>query len=174
MARRSKSTRADKALELIEAQPGITAKQIGEKMKLKVNYLYNILGDLEKEGKVGKEGRRYYPQLSLARREYEDSSRPPGSRRLDRSGNGHPASGKVKSIKLHETDLETLDLIRAMDKKTWPKHRANLNPNDRWHQEWKAPTDSEIIRRLLRDLRTTIETKKSRSGSSPKKKKVAK
>ena len=30
-------------------------------MKIKPNYLYRVLGDLEKEGRVKKDGRQYYP-----------------------------------------------------------------------------------------------------------------
>jgi DNA-binding HxlR family transcriptional regulator len=30
-------------------------------MKIKPNYLYRVLGDLEKEGRVKKKGRQYYP-----------------------------------------------------------------------------------------------------------------
>ena len=45
-------TRADQAVKLIEANPGITASEIAKKMKIKPNYLYRVLGDLEKEGRV--------------------------------------------------------------------------------------------------------------------------
>ena len=30
-------------------------------MKIKPNYLYRVLGDLEKEGRVKKQGRKYFP-----------------------------------------------------------------------------------------------------------------
>jgi hypothetical protein len=30
-------------------------------MKIKPNYLYRVLGDLEKERRVKKQGRQYYP-----------------------------------------------------------------------------------------------------------------
>ena len=33
-------------------------------MKIKPNYLYRVLGDLEKEGRVKKKGRKYYPGLN--------------------------------------------------------------------------------------------------------------
>ncbi len=36
-------------------------------MKIKPNYLYRVLGDLEKEGRVKKKGRQYYPRLELSR-----------------------------------------------------------------------------------------------------------
>jgi ParB/RepB/Spo0J family partition protein len=52
-------TRAERAIALIAANPGITAPDIAKAMKLKPNYLYGILGRLEKEGKIEKEGREY-------------------------------------------------------------------------------------------------------------------
>lgn len=57
--KRAGGTRADKTLKLIEESPGITGKQLAEAMKMKPNYLYRVLGDLEQEGKVTKEGRQY-------------------------------------------------------------------------------------------------------------------
>ncbi len=33
-------------------------------MKIKPNYLYRVLGDLEKEKRVKKKGRQYYPANS--------------------------------------------------------------------------------------------------------------
>ena len=35
-------------------------------MKIKPNYLYRVLGDLEKEGRVKKDGRQYYPAAGYA------------------------------------------------------------------------------------------------------------
>ncbi|HEX7059300.1 MAG TPA: winged helix-turn-helix transcriptional regulator [Solirubrobacterales bacterium] len=52
-------TRADQAVKLIEANPGITASEIAKTMKIKPNYLYRVLGELEKEGRVKKKGRQY-------------------------------------------------------------------------------------------------------------------
>lgn len=52
-------TPADKALELITATPGIAAADIAKEMGLKPNYLYRILGRLEQEGHVMKDGRKY-------------------------------------------------------------------------------------------------------------------
>jgi DNA invertase Pin-like site-specific DNA recombinase len=59
--RRRKGTRADQAVALVESSPGITASEIAKTMKIKPNYLYRVLGDLEKEGRVKKEGRKYQP-----------------------------------------------------------------------------------------------------------------
>jgi predicted ArsR family transcriptional regulator len=58
--RRRGGTRADQAVKLIEGQPGISASDVAKTMKIKPNYLYRVLGDLEKEGRVRKEGRKYY------------------------------------------------------------------------------------------------------------------
>jgi len=54
-------TRADQAVELIKKTPGISASDIAKAMKIKPNYLYRLLGDLEKEGIVKKDGRTYSP-----------------------------------------------------------------------------------------------------------------
>jgi sugar-specific transcriptional regulator TrmB len=57
--RRRGGTRADQAVRLIKANPGISASEIARKMKIQPNYLYRVLGDLQKEGKVKKSGRSY-------------------------------------------------------------------------------------------------------------------
>jgi sugar-specific transcriptional regulator TrmB len=59
--RRAGGTRADQAVSLIEKQPGISASDVAKTMKIKPNYLYRVLGDLEKEGRVKKDGRNYFP-----------------------------------------------------------------------------------------------------------------
>ena len=59
--RRRGGTRADQAVSLVESKPGINASEIAKTMKIKPNYLYRVLGDLEKEGRVKKKGRQYHP-----------------------------------------------------------------------------------------------------------------
>jgi sugar-specific transcriptional regulator TrmB len=59
--KRRGGTRADQAVKLIEQQPGISASEVAKSMKIKPNYLYRVLGDLEKEGRVRKDGRQYHP-----------------------------------------------------------------------------------------------------------------
>lgn len=59
--RRKGGTRADQAVKLVEGSPGISASEIAKSMKIKPNYLYRVLGDLEKEGRVAKKGRQYFP-----------------------------------------------------------------------------------------------------------------
>jgi len=57
--KRRGGTRADQAVKLIEQNPGISASDVAKQMKIKPNYLYRVLGDLEKEGRVKKDGRQY-------------------------------------------------------------------------------------------------------------------
>jgi DNA invertase Pin-like site-specific DNA recombinase len=57
--RRRGGTRADQAVDLIKNKPGITASEIAKSMKIKPNYLYRVLSDLEKQKKVKKKGRTY-------------------------------------------------------------------------------------------------------------------
>ncbi len=57
--RRRGGTRADQAVKLIAENPGITASQIAEQMRIKPNYLYRVLAGLEQEGRVKKDGRAY-------------------------------------------------------------------------------------------------------------------
>ena len=59
--KRRGGTRADQAVKLIEQKPGISASDVAKEMKIKPNYLYRVLGDLEKEGRVKKQGRQYHP-----------------------------------------------------------------------------------------------------------------
>ena len=58
--RRRSGTRADQAVALVQANPGITASEIAKSMKIKPNYLYRVLGEMEKEGRVKKKGRQYH------------------------------------------------------------------------------------------------------------------
>ena len=59
--RRRSGTRADQAVTLVQRNPGISASDIAKQMKIKPNYLYRVLGELEKEGRVKKKGRAYHP-----------------------------------------------------------------------------------------------------------------
>jgi transposase-like protein len=59
--RRRGGTRADQAVSLVAANPGISASEVAKQMKIKPNYLYRVLGELEKEGRVKKKGREYHP-----------------------------------------------------------------------------------------------------------------
>jgi DNA-binding HxlR family transcriptional regulator len=47
---------------MISQNPGITVSELGRKMKLNhPNYLYRVLPDLEKEGRIKRQGRGYHP-----------------------------------------------------------------------------------------------------------------
>jgi len=60
-ARRRGSTRADQAVRLIKSNPGITVSELGKKMKLNhPNYLYRVLPDLQKEGRIRRRGKGYH------------------------------------------------------------------------------------------------------------------
>jgi transposase-like protein len=61
--RRRSGTRADQAVSLVEGNPGVSASEIAKQMKIKPNYLYRVLGELEKEGRVTKKGREYHPTI---------------------------------------------------------------------------------------------------------------
>jgi DNA invertase Pin-like site-specific DNA recombinase len=57
--RRRGGTRANQAVKIIADNPGITASEIAKQMRIKPNYLYRVLGQLQKDGKVKKSGRSY-------------------------------------------------------------------------------------------------------------------
>jgi hypothetical protein len=59
--RRRSGTRSDQAVKLVKANPGISASEIAKRLKIKPNYLYRVMGELQKEGKVRKKGRGYHP-----------------------------------------------------------------------------------------------------------------
>jgi sugar-specific transcriptional regulator TrmB len=59
--RRRGGTRADQAVKAVQAKPGITASEIAKQLKIKPNYLYRVMGDLQKQGRVRKRKRGYYP-----------------------------------------------------------------------------------------------------------------
>ena len=58
--RRRGGTRAAEAVKIVGSNPGISASEIAKKMKIKPNYLYRVMGDLQKEGRVRKRGRGYH------------------------------------------------------------------------------------------------------------------
>ena len=59
--RRRGGTRAEHAVKLIGQKPGITASEIARQLKIKPNYMYRVLSDLQKGGQVRKQGRGYHP-----------------------------------------------------------------------------------------------------------------
>jgi hypothetical protein len=53
-------TRANQALELVRARPGITIPELAEAMDIKQNYLYRVMPDLSEQGLVTKSGRGWH------------------------------------------------------------------------------------------------------------------
>ena len=53
--------RAQEALKLVHTHPGITIAELAKRMKIKANYLYRVLPQLQKEGKVEKREKGYHP-----------------------------------------------------------------------------------------------------------------
>lgn len=58
---RGSGTRALQALELVKARPGITTSEIAGAMGIKQNYLYRVLPALERDSKIAKRGRGWFP-----------------------------------------------------------------------------------------------------------------
>ena len=52
---------SDQAVKLVATNPGVSASEMAKKMNIKPNYLYRVMADLEKQGKVRKDGRAYHP-----------------------------------------------------------------------------------------------------------------
>jgi hypothetical protein len=63
---RGTGTRGRQALELVQANPGITIPEIAEQMGIQQNYLYRVLPGLQKEGAIRKEGRGWHPMEQKA------------------------------------------------------------------------------------------------------------
>ena len=56
--------RAQEALKLVHTHPGITIGELAKRMKIKANYLYRLLPQLQKDGKVEKRDKGYHPPSS--------------------------------------------------------------------------------------------------------------
>jgi DNA-binding IscR family transcriptional regulator len=46
---------------LVKARPGITTSEIAGAMGIKQNYLYRVLPGLERDSKIAKRGRGWFP-----------------------------------------------------------------------------------------------------------------
>ena len=53
--------RAQEALKLVHRHPGITIGDMARRMKIQANYLYRVLPQLEKDGKIKKRDKGYHP-----------------------------------------------------------------------------------------------------------------
>jgi hypothetical protein len=58
---RGSGTRSTQALALVEAKPGITIPEMAKEMGITPNYLYRVLPELAKDGKVKKTGKGWEP-----------------------------------------------------------------------------------------------------------------
>jgi CRP-like cAMP-binding protein len=57
--RRRGGTRAEQALEIVRQNPGVTVRDLAEKLGIRQNYLYRVMGGLESDGAVKREGRGF-------------------------------------------------------------------------------------------------------------------
>lgn len=53
--------RGAEALEILRTNPGLTIREIAERMGIKQNYLYRLLPELAAEGRVEKRGKHWFP-----------------------------------------------------------------------------------------------------------------
>jgi hypothetical protein len=58
---RGSGTRSAQALALVQSKPGITIPEMGKEMGITPNYLYRVLPELAKDGKVKKAGKGWEP-----------------------------------------------------------------------------------------------------------------
>ena len=65
--------RAEEALRLVHLHPGITIGELAKRMKIQANYLYRLLPQLQKEGKVEKRDKGYHPPASANRAPERDA-----------------------------------------------------------------------------------------------------
>jgi sugar-specific transcriptional regulator TrmB len=63
--RRRGGTRAEHALKFVTDNPGATAAEVAAAMGIKPNYVYRVMADLEKDGKVRKNGNGYHALAPL-------------------------------------------------------------------------------------------------------------
>lgn len=59
--KRKGGTRSDQAAKMVSDNPGLSGTEIATRLGIKPNYMYRVLGQLENEGRVRKDGRKYYP-----------------------------------------------------------------------------------------------------------------
>ena len=46
-------------MKIVSENPGISASEIAKRMRIKPNYVYRVMGELQKEKRVRKSGRGY-------------------------------------------------------------------------------------------------------------------
>jgi hypothetical protein len=60
--RRGSGIRRAQAEKLVRESPGITISELAKKMNIKPNYLYRVLPELQRDGKVRKDGKKWHPK----------------------------------------------------------------------------------------------------------------
>jgi hypothetical protein len=74
-ARRARpGSRAEQFVALVNEQPGITASDAAKRLNTSPDTLYNVTGRLQREGRLRKQGRGFYPA------EQPPAPTPPGGR----------------------------------------------------------------------------------------------
>jgi hypothetical protein len=58
---RGGGTRSAQALKFVQQNPGITIPELATKMRIKPNYLYRVLPELQSDGKVKKRNKGWHP-----------------------------------------------------------------------------------------------------------------
>jgi hypothetical protein len=58
---RGSGTRAGEAEKLVRDNPGITIGELAQRMRIKPNYLYRVMPQLQKDGKVRKRDKGWHP-----------------------------------------------------------------------------------------------------------------
>ena len=58
---RRNGTRGDQALALVRERPGITIPEIAASLGTEPNYLYRVMPNLVKDGKVRRDGQGWHP-----------------------------------------------------------------------------------------------------------------
>jgi CRP-like cAMP-binding protein len=58
---RRRGTRADQAVKLVKDNPGISAGEVAKRLGIAPNYIYRVMGELQKERRIRKDGRGYHP-----------------------------------------------------------------------------------------------------------------
>ena len=74
--RRRGGTRAEQALKQVADNPGIRASEIATNMKIKPNYVYRVMSELQEDGRVRKEGRGYHASNGAAAAPAEQAETP--------------------------------------------------------------------------------------------------
>ena len=57
---RGSGERAQQVLKLVGEQPGITIAELAQRLKIKPNYLYRVVPQLQKDGKLEKRGKGFH------------------------------------------------------------------------------------------------------------------